>query len=226
MFECLAKIKSKRRQPDLTGTLKLLSKALQKLRKTYICIDALDEFKADYVVSILRALKSLLDDPNLTTSLSVFITSRPHVDPLIKAHLTNRAPASRLSVTIKADANDIEKYLIDKIESDTSHVDMDSDLENDIVANITSTADGMFLLAALQIKAVLEQTTVRERRNALYTAPYSIYSAFEDTINRIRQYPLTPRSQQGMSVLKWVFLSHRPLKMEELRHALSIHANY
>lgn len=145
IFECLAKIKSKRRQPDLTGTLKLLSKALQKLRKTYICIDALDECKADYVVSILRALKSLLDDPNLTTSLSVFITSRPHVDPLIKAHLTNRAPASRLSVTIKANANDIEKYLIDKIESDTSHVDMDSDLENDIVANITSTADGMLV---------------------------------------------------------------------------------
>jgi hypothetical protein len=77
------------------------------------------------------------------------------------------------------------------------------------------------LLAALQIKAILEKTTIRDRREAFQATTYDLYGLYQNTIDRINQHP-KPKAKQAMEVLKWVFLAKRPLKSEELRHALAI----
>jgi hypothetical protein len=78
-----------------------------------------------------------------------------------------------------------------------------------------------FLLPALQIQAVLEQTTISKRRKALHTMPTELDSVFEDTIRRIRNQK-AKQATQAMDVLKWTFLSERQLSVTELRHALAV----
>lgn len=77
-----------------------------------------------------------------------------------------------------------------------------------------------FLLPALQIQSVLEQTSIADRKAALDKMPEKLDAAFRVTIDRIeRQTPA--RSKLGMRVLKWTFLALRQLKTIELRHAFA-----
>jgi hypothetical protein len=43
-----------------------------------------------------------------------------------------------------------------------------------------------FLLPALQIQTVLDQTTITQRRDALSTMPITLEMAFESTIDRMK----------------------------------------
>jgi hypothetical protein len=78
-----------------------------------------------------------------------------------------------------------------------------------------------FLLPALQIQAVLDQTTISKRRKALHTMPTELDSVCEDTIRRIRNQKVK-QATQAVDVLKWTFLSERQLSVTELRHALAV----
>lgn len=78
-----------------------------------------------------------------------------------------------------------------------------------------------FLLPALQIQTVLDQTTISKRRKALHTMPTELKTAFASTIGRINSQK-QERAIQAMEVLKWMFLAQRQLTIAELRHALSV----
>jgi hypothetical protein len=52
--------------------------------------------------------------------------------------------------------------------------------------------------------------------------PKQLYDAFGKTLDRI-QNQQDSKAEQGMNVLKWVFLASRQLSVSELRHALSVH---
>jgi hypothetical protein len=71
-----------------------------------------------------------------------------------------------------------------------------------------------FLLPALQIQAVLDQTTISKRRKALLTIPVGLESAFEITINRIRSQN-SQRAEQAMNVLMWTLQGKRNLTISE-----------
>jgi hypothetical protein len=68
---------------------------------------------------------------------------------------------------------------------------------------------------------VLEQTTIRARRDALATMPKNLSGAFRRSIRRIEKQP-TAKKKQAMDTLTWVFLAETHLTVDELRHALSI----
>ncbi|KAI5816219.1 hypothetical protein BZA77DRAFT_221922, partial [Pyronema omphalodes] len=59
------------------------------------------------------------------------------------------------------------------------------------------------------------------RREALKDLPRELYDAFAITLDRIRAQKKS-MSSLAMKVLKWTFLSVRPLSLEELRYALAI----
>jgi hypothetical protein len=90
---------------------------------------------------------------------------------------------------------------------------------SELIAN--TSVQCRFLLPALQIQTVLDQTTISKRRKALSTMPTRLETAFESTISRIKNQ-ISERFTQAMDVLKWTFLTQRPLTVIELRHALSV----
>jgi len=71
--------------------------------------------------------------------------------------------------------------------------------------------------------AVLTGTTKRERRTTLLemTNGVGLDHAYSATLARIRA-PGGYREKLGMGVLMWVSCSERPLKVDELRHALGV----
>jgi len=80
-----------------------------------------------------------------------------------------------------------------------------------------------FLLASIYIKAILEGTTLAERRKALKSIGDSegLGEAYDVTLERIKAQK-KGETKLAMATLTWVCHSERPLEADELRHALAV----
>ncbi|KAI5812827.1 hypothetical protein BZA77DRAFT_346729 [Pyronema omphalodes] len=211
------KQRKRRSMDDLTieETLRHLKLALRNFERVYICADALDECRDEQRVLFLNSLSNLSKDSKC--SLRIFMTGRTHTQKLVEKSFMDKP----ISITIEANSEDIRRYVSAKLEKDDNYEDMDDTFKKDIIEKIVDTADGMFLLPALQIQTILEQTSTSKRRAALNFLPEKLDDAFQATIDRIMSTQSSAKSNQGMEVLKWAFLAERPLMIPELRHALA-----
>ena len=84
-------------------------------------------------------------------------------------------------------------------------------------------AANSLLLASLNMDAILAEATIHQRRQVLHrmTAGLGLQDAYDTTLDRIRQQGRS-KSKLGMEALMWVSHSERPLKLEELCHALGV----
>ena len=82
---------------------------------------------------------------------------------------------------------------------------------------------GRFLLVSLNIEAILGEVTIRQRRKKLeeMTQGNGLSDAYTATLSRIKAQK-GYKSILGLKVLMWVLYSERPLRGEELRHALGV----
>jgi len=81
-----------------------------------------------------------------------------------------------------------------------------------------------FLLVALNIEAILGETSVASRKEMLReveAAGVGLDSVYFQTLQRIREQR-GDRSRLGMEVLMWVSHAERPLRIDELCHALAV----
>jgi len=78
-----------------------------------------------------------------------------------------------------------------------------------------------FLLAILQVKAILNEPTIGEMEDALDAMPRGLNDAFEETLQRIQKQP-DGRKRLGMNTLMWISHARRPLRVMELGEALAI----
>jgi len=83
---------------------------------------------------------------------------------------------------------------------------------------------GRFLLVALNIEAILGETSLASRKQMVQkvaTTGVGLDCVYAQTLQRIREQK-GDRSRLGMEVLMWVSHSERPLRIEELCHALAV----
>ena len=80
-----------------------------------------------------------------------------------------------------------------------------------------------FLLASLNIEAILQESTIHRRRERLnsMTDGSGLGDAYCATIERIKAQG-GDKSRLGMEALMWISHAERPLKADELCHALAI----
>ena len=80
-----------------------------------------------------------------------------------------------------------------------------------------------FLLVSLNIKAILQETTLYRRREKLGTMIIGsgLRDAYDSTIGRIKAQE-GDRARLGMAALMWISHSERPLKVDEICHALAV----
>ena len=81
-----------------------------------------------------------------------------------------------------------------------------------------------FLLVALNIEAILSETSLGRRKRMLQkvvTTGVDLDNVYAQTLQRIREQK-GDRSRLGMEVLMWVSHAERPLKIGELCHALAV----
>ena len=117
-----------RRGPRLSDIVKMLQTTSSR-KRTFICIDALDECAEGHRVKLLDSLNQILQK---TPGTRIFVTGRPHILPEIGRRLSGRVTSIRL--TTKRD--DIIRYLHNRLDEDTNPDAMDSSLQADILKKI------------------------------------------------------------------------------------------
>ena len=127
------------RGPRLSDIVKMLQTTSSK-KRTFICIDALDECAAGHRVKLLDSLNQVLQK---SPGTRVFMTGRPHILPEIRRRLSGRIT----SISISPKRDDIIRYLHSKLDEDTNPDAMDSSLEADILRKIPEDISEMYVEA-------------------------------------------------------------------------------
>jgi len=224
------------RGPRLPDIVKMLQ-AITSSRRTFVCIDALDECSAENRVKLLSSLKQILEKSPRTR---IIIIGRPHVRDEVEMRLAGRV----ISVSLGPTKEDIIEYLRIRLEGDQTPDAMDENLAADILEKIPQNIPEMyvgamapgipptlsankyasrFLLVSLNIDAILHESTISRRREKLSktTDGLELGDVYGVTIERIREQD-GDRSTFGMEALMWISHAERPLQANELCHALAV----
>ena len=219
--------------PDIVKMFTTVS----SFQRTFICVDALDECVPKHRLEVLDALGQILQrSPNTR----IFMTGRSHIQGAVERGLGGRT----ISVSIKSRDDDIVTYLRARLKKDTTPEAMDGFLENDIMKSIpekisetyvpvgdpeipcgplTNRCEYRFLRASLKLETILRETTVHRRRNRLNAMRdgLGLEDAYEATLERIRAQE-GEKAKLAMTTLMWICHSERPLRVDELCHALAV----
>jgi len=112
------------RLPDIAKMIQTTSSQ----KRTFICIDALDECVAGYRVKLLDSLNKILQG---SPGTRVFMTGRPHILQEIGRRLAGRVTSTSISTK-----RDDVTYLRNRLAEDETPDAMDSGLEADILKKI------------------------------------------------------------------------------------------
>ena len=109
---------------------------LSSTRRTFFCLDALDECAAADRAKILMSLEEIV---RMSPTTRVFLTGRPHVGSEVGRHL----PGGVVFVSISPRRDDITLYIRKKLAEDTTPNAMDKRLEEEILKRIPETVSEM-----------------------------------------------------------------------------------
>ena len=113
---------------QISGILKMF-RAITATRRTFICVDALDECLPEHRMVVLESLGQMLQgSPNT----GLFMTGRPHVRSEVERELGGAASF----VFIRATEDGVVRFLREKLRKDTIPNVMSSGLEDDIMKSI------------------------------------------------------------------------------------------
>ena len=136
-------VKSSREQERVIGGQSLaLSEIVEFLqdisssRRTFICIDALDECPPGHRAKLLDSLNQVLQK---SPGARLFLTGRPHILSEVEKCLAGRT-ATRSIIPTK---NDITKFLRTKLKEDTMPGAMEESLEEEIIQGIPEVVSEM-----------------------------------------------------------------------------------
>ncbi|KAF3074205.1 hypothetical protein CFAM422_003493 [Trichoderma lentiforme] len=200
-------------RPSLDKISKVLQSVIRvSYSRVFIIIDALDECQASDNCRT-QFIKGLFDFQKC--GANIFATSRSIPDVTDKFDGSTR-------LEIRASDDDIRRYVDGQIsygESETLR-----DMQAEASTGIMRAADGMFLLAKLDLDSLLDEKLPKDMRAKLKNLPKGskAYShAYEAIMRRIEhQGPGSVRFAKA--VLSWITCAKRPLTISELRHALAV----
>ena len=197
---------------DFSSWIEILS---QKFDATYTFVDALDEFPGELRNKLLAQLQRLNYG-----NMRIFLTSRSNVDVM------GQIPHV-VQIDYKAVKHDISTFVESKIQESSRlalFTKEDSEMKQHIIDTVCDQANGMFLLASLQVLSLSHQTSISGVRSALQELPKDLFAMYDQFIERIRSQQ-EGDADLGMRVLLMIYGASRPLLVDELRHALAVRPN-
>ena len=113
------------RVPEIVGMLQTVT----SLRRTFICVDALDECVEFHQPEVLDSLRQVLEK---SSSTRIFLTARRHIRGEMEKHFGPRVA----NLSIKPSSNDIVGYIRMRLSKDRCRDAMDTGLEAEIIESI------------------------------------------------------------------------------------------
>jgi len=108
---------------------KLLRAALTSMRRTFICIDALDECSDKHLPQLLTSLRTVCQE---SPGVRIFVTGRPHMRGAVEKFL----PGGMQIIRISPKSEDIKEYVEMELNNDLDSGAMNPALKTDIVERI------------------------------------------------------------------------------------------
>ena len=106
-----------------------LLRDISSSRRTYICIDGLDECPARHRVKLLDSLNQILRG---SPDARIYLTGRPHIRAEVERYLAGRLATTSITPT----KDDIATFIRAKLREDTVQDAMDRSLEEEIIRDI------------------------------------------------------------------------------------------
>ena len=128
--------------PQISNILQMLQTTSAR-KRTFICIDAVDECSTKHRAKFLDSLGQL---HKLSPGTRIFVTGRPHILPEMERGLNGRLT----SVSISPKRDDIITYLHSRLAEDETRDAMDSALEADILKKIPGDISEMYVEATFR----------------------------------------------------------------------------
>ncbi|THZ13932.1 hypothetical protein D6C91_07594, partial [Aureobasidium pullulans] len=200
------------RRPSVEDLQSELQSAFQTVTECFVVIDAWDECEPLKRVECANMLRGCL------SQCVVHLLATTRDDHEVHA-LFDGDPTLR----IQAHVEDLTLYTAKRAAELAPNIRCDVGLVENVIKGVIDASDGVFLLARLHMNSINDQLTANEVKDTLNglrkdTGSYS--SAYEATMERINQQQKR-RSDLGKRILAWVVHAKRPLRFEELNHALA-----
>ncbi|KAJ0425455.1 hypothetical protein BJY00DRAFT_180645 [Aspergillus carlsbadensis] len=208
--------KSNKARPSSSDILSTLCMISRNHARLFVIIDALDECLDSTWKPLLRSMRQLQQE----TGSSLMVTSRPN-------EVRRREFSRDTQLEIRAQGGDVESFLRGQLGGLSDCVVEDPTLQVSIIKQITQLADGMFLLAKLHLESLRGKRTrghveeVMLRLQLQVKGHGALQSAYENALERIDSLQSDDRAW-ATSVISWVVHARRPLKVQELQHALAV----
>ena len=113
---------------QVSGILKMFQ-IITATKRTFICVDALDECVPEYRMIILESLRQLVQE---ALSTRIFVTGRSH----IRSEVERKLDGAVNFLLIEPTGDDVVTYLREKLRNDTTREMMSSALEANIMESI------------------------------------------------------------------------------------------
>jgi hypothetical protein len=133
---------NRQKHVDLQEACRLLAETVKQLQKFYVCIDALDECNVHHRGELVQSLEKISNECSRQTSLRIFFTARLHID-LTDIMKRNPGLGPLEHLRLKAQPDDIRKYVSHIIEMDDNSDCMTNELRSEILDRIVDNSDGM-----------------------------------------------------------------------------------
>ncbi|KAM4067399.1 ankyrin repeats (3 copies) domain-containing protein [Hirsutella rhossiliensis] len=167
----------KRSDPVEDDLLSLVRDLSKRFNKAFVFIDALDECPGESRNAfILSAAK-------VESILRLFITSRPSVE-------LDETFSNLRRIEVAAQADDIRSYLEHRLNTNANIRALsvqDPRLKSTILQRLLEQANGMFLLAHLQIENICQKRRLLDVRRALDTLAKDVHQFYDDSLRRIEE---------------------------------------
>ena len=121
-------------------TVKLLQAALALMKRTFICIDALDECPDQHISQLLTSLHTA---SQASPDLRLLITGRPHIQSAVEKYV----PGGTQVIQIIPNSDDIKEYLEVELERDFNSEAMSPALRADILKRIPEKIPDAYVMA-------------------------------------------------------------------------------
>ncbi|CAH0054414.1 unnamed protein product [Clonostachys solani] len=201
---------SKRSYPTEDDLLSLVRHLTTMFKNSFVFIDALDECPEQNREDFIESARKV------GSSIRLFLTSRHSVT--LDGRFSNMK-----RIEIVAHQDDIRAYLEHRFAIDAKLRPLllrDPGLRSTILEKLLEQANGMFLLAHLQMDHLCNKRRSLDVRKALGTLPKDVHQFYDDSLQRIKNSGDEDR-EFALLVLSYVFCARRPLSKDELIHALS-----
>jgi len=124
----------------LAEAVKLLGSVLAPVKRTFICIDAIDECSDKHLPQLLDSLHTV---SQMFQGIRFFITGRPHIRSAVEKYL----PGSIQVIPFSPSGEDIREYLEMRLKHDLDSEEMNPALKADIMERISERIPDVYVMS-------------------------------------------------------------------------------